>query len=71
MPGAINVGLGWCVLVDIFLLNLRRTGLGRGPGRVREKDYAAAILGVTAFYVQDYALRLGLYRRCQRRGSWW
>ena len=47
--GLYYVALGWCVLVTIFLLNMRRTGLGRALVAVREKDYAAAILGVNSF----------------------
>lgn len=43
------VALGWCVLVTIFLINMRRTGLGRALVAVREKDYAAAVLGVNSF----------------------
>tara|TARA_E500000318_G_scaffold78156_1_gene73051 strand:- start:8311 stop:9384 length:1074 start_codon:yes stop_codon:yes gene_type:complete len=48
--GLYYVALGWCVLVTIFMLNLRRTGLGRALVAVREKDFAAAILGVNSFY---------------------
>lgn len=44
------VGLGWCVLVTIFMLNLRRTALGRALVAVREKDYAAAVIGVNSLY---------------------
>lgn len=43
------VALGWCVLVTVFLVNMRRTGLGRALVAVREKDYAAAVLGVNSF----------------------
>ncbi len=46
--GFYYVGLGWCILVTIFLLNLRRTSFGRALIAVREKDYAAAILGVNS-----------------------
>jgi len=53
--GRYYVALGWCVLVTIFLLNLRRTGLGRALVAVREKDYAAAILGVNSFYYKIIA----------------
>ena len=48
--GLYYVAFGWCVLVTIFMLNLRRTGLGRALVAVREKDFAAAILGVNSFY---------------------
>jgi branched-chain amino acid transport system permease protein len=37
------------------MLNLRRTGLGRSLVAVREKDYAAAILGVNSFYYKFVA----------------
>jgi branched-chain amino acid transport system permease protein len=43
------VAFGWCILVTLFLVNMRRTGLGRALVAVREKDYAAAILGVNSF----------------------
>ncbi len=48
--GLYYVAFGWCVLVTIFMLNLKRTGLGRALVAVREKDFAAAILGVNSFY---------------------
>jgi len=44
------VGLAWCALVTIFMLNLRRTALGRALIAVREKDYAAAVIGVNSVY---------------------
>jgi branched-chain amino acid transport system permease protein len=47
--GLYYVAFGWCVLVTIFLLNMRRTGMGRALVAVREKDFAAAILGVNSF----------------------
>ena len=47
--GRYYVAFGWCVLVTVFLLNMRRTGLGRALVAVREKDFAASILGVNAF----------------------
>ncbi len=49
------MALGWCILVTIFLLNLRRTSLGRAMVAVREKDYAAAILGVNSLYFKIVA----------------
>ncbi|MGA7323975.1 MAG: branched-chain amino acid ABC transporter permease [Rhodomicrobium sp.] len=39
-----------CAAVAIFLLNVRRTAFGRALAAVREKDYAAAVLGVNTFY---------------------
>jgi branched-chain amino acid transport system permease protein len=48
--GLYYVALAWCVLVTIFMLNLRRTALGRALVAVREKDFAAAVIGVNSFY---------------------
>ncbi|MEC9264933.1 MAG: branched-chain amino acid ABC transporter permease [Pseudomonadota bacterium] len=53
--GLYYVAFGWCLLVTVFMLNLRRTGLGRALVAVREKDYAAAILGVNSFYYKIVA----------------
>lgn len=53
--GLYYVAFGWCLLVTIFMLNLRRTGLGRALVAVREKDYAAAVLGVNSFYYKFVA----------------
>jgi branched-chain amino acid transport system permease protein len=38
-----------CVLVTSFLLNTQRTSFGRALVAVREKDFAAAIIGVSPF----------------------
>lgn len=38
-----------CVVVTLFMLNVRRTSFGRALAAVREKDYAASIIGVDAF----------------------
>jgi branched-chain amino acid transport system permease protein len=48
--GLYYVALGWCLLVTVFMLNLRRTALGRALVAVREKDFAAAVIGVQSFY---------------------
>lgn len=48
--GLYFTALGWCVLVTVFMLNLRRTALGRALVAVREKDFAAAVIGVQSFY---------------------
>lgn len=48
--GIYFVALGWCLFVTIFMLNLRRTALGRALVAVREKDFAAAVIGVHSFY---------------------
>jgi branched-chain amino acid transport system permease protein len=51
--GLYYVALAWCLFVTMFMLNLRRTGLGRALVAVREKDFAAAVIGVQSF---DYKL---------------
>ena len=48
--GLYYVALGWCLIVTVFMLNLRRTGLGRALIAVREKDFAAAVIGVHSLY---------------------
>ncbi|MEY2791055.1 MAG: hypothetical protein RL295_1220 [Pseudomonadota bacterium] len=48
--GLYFMALAWCVLVTVFMLNLRRTALGRALVAVREKDFAAAVIGVQSFY---------------------
>ncbi|HEY0824451.1 MAG TPA: branched-chain amino acid ABC transporter permease [Ramlibacter sp.] len=48
--GVYYVVLGWTVFVTVFMLNLRRTALGRALVAVREKDFAAAVIGVQSFY---------------------
>ncbi len=47
--GLYYVALTWCLLVTVFMLNLRRSALGRALIAVREKDYAAAVIGVHSF----------------------
>ncbi|MBE0549565.1 MAG: branched-chain amino acid ABC transporter permease [Rubrivivax sp.] len=47
--GLYYVALGWCLVVTLFMLNLRRTALGRALVAVREKDFAAAVIGVQSF----------------------
>jgi len=44
------LALAGCLAVAVFLLNVRRTAFGRALAAVREKDYAAAVLGVNTFY---------------------
>lgn len=41
--------LTMCVIVALFMLNVRRTSFGRALAAVREKDYAASIIGVDTF----------------------
>ena len=43
--GLYYVAFVWCLMVTSFMLNLRRTALGRALVAVREKDYAAAVIG--------------------------
>jgi branched-chain amino acid transport system permease protein len=38
-----------CFLIALFMLNVGRTSFGRALAAVREKDYAAQILGVSTF----------------------
>jgi branched-chain amino acid transport system permease protein len=47
--GLYFVALAVCIVATVFMLNVRRTSLGRALAAVREKDYAAEILGVSAF----------------------
>ncbi|UUZ66004.1 branched-chain amino acid ABC transporter permease [Polaromonas sp. P1-6] len=47
--GLYFVALVACAVVTMFMLNVRRSSLGRALSAVREKDYAAEILGVSAF----------------------
>lgn len=59
--GHYYVGLAWCVCVTVFLLNLKRTGLGRALVAVREKDYAAAVLGINSFYFKQLAFAMSSF----------
>lgn len=40
------LALGWVVLVTLLILNIKRTSLGRALVAVRDKDFAAAVIGV-------------------------
>ncbi|MCG8383685.1 MAG: branched-chain amino acid ABC transporter permease [Gammaproteobacteria bacterium] len=59
--GYYYVAFGWLLLVTIFLLNMRRTGFGRALVAVREKDYAASILGVNSFYFKSVAFAVSSF----------
>lgn len=59
--GQYYVALAWCVLVTLFMLNLRRTGLGRALVAVREKDFAAAVIGVNSFYYKLSAFAMSSF----------
>lgn len=43
------VALFVCAMVTLFMLNVKRSSFGRALAAVREKDYAAAIIGVNPF----------------------
>lgn len=43
------VALAVCVVVASFLLNVSRTGYGRALATIRDKDYAAEVIGVNSF----------------------
>jgi len=47
--GLYYVAFAWCLAVTWLMLNLRRTALGRALVAVREKDFAAAVIGVESF----------------------
>lgn len=55
------LALGWCAAVTLFMLNVRRTGLGRALIAVRDKDYAAEILGVNTYYYKALAFWLSSF----------
>lgn len=59
--GLYYVALVWCVLVTVFMLNLRRSGLGRALVAVREKDFAAAVIGVNSFYYKLVAFAMSSF----------
>jgi branched-chain amino acid transport system permease protein len=55
------VALAVCIVVTLFMLNVKRSSFGRALAAVREKDYAAAVIGVntfrfklTAFWVSSF-----------------
>ncbi|MBB3936908.1 branched-chain amino acid ABC transporter permease [Aureimonas phyllosphaerae] len=41
--------LAWAVVAALFLLNVKRTAFGRALIAIREKDFAAAVIGVDPF----------------------
>ncbi|MCM2504902.1 branched-chain amino acid ABC transporter permease [Aureimonas altamirensis] len=41
--------LAWTVVVTLFLLNVQRSAFGRALVAIREKDFAAAVIGVDPF----------------------
>ena len=59
--GRYYVVLAWCLCVTVFMLNLRRTALGRALVAVREKDYAAAVIGVPSFHFKLVAFAISSF----------
>jgi len=45
----------FAVLVALFVANVRRTDVGRALIALREKDYAAAVIGINVFYYKALA----------------
>lgn len=43
------LALAWAVLITLFFLNVKRTSFGRALVAIREKDFAAAVIGVDPF----------------------
>ncbi|WP_436640652.1 branched-chain amino acid ABC transporter permease [Microbaculum sp. FT89] len=43
------LALAWVALVAIFFLNVKRTSFGRALVAIRDKDFAAAVIGVDPF----------------------
>lgn len=43
------LALGWAVLLTVFYLNVKRTSFGRALVAIRDKDFAAAVIGVDPF----------------------
>ena len=43
------LALGWAVLLTLFYLNVKRTSFGRALVAIRDKDFAAAVIGVDPF----------------------
>ncbi len=43
------LALGWAVLLTLFYLNVERTSFGRSLVAIRDKDFAAAVIGVDPF----------------------
>lgn len=43
------LALAWTVVVTLLILNIKRTSFGRALVAVRDKDFAAAVIGVNIF----------------------
>jgi branched-chain amino acid transport system permease protein len=53
--GAYCVALSWCAMVTLFMINMSRTAFGRALVALREKDYAAEMIGINTFYYKTMA----------------
>lgn len=53
--GAYYVALTWCVFITVFMINVQRTAFGRALVALRDKDYAAEILGIDVFFYKTLA----------------
>lgn len=49
------IALAWCMAVTLFLVNIRRMGFGRALVALRDKDYAASIIGINTYYYKTMA----------------
>ena len=43
------MALAVCAVITLFMLNVGRTAFGRALAAVRERDYAADIIGIDTF----------------------
>ena len=43
------LALGWAVLLTVFFMNVKRSSFGRALVAIRDKDFAAAVIGVDPF----------------------
>ncbi|MEW6020100.1 MAG: branched-chain amino acid ABC transporter permease [Pseudomonadota bacterium] len=53
--------LAFCALITLFLVNVRRTDLGRALTALREKDYAAEVIGVNVYYYKSLAFAISSF----------
>lgn len=53
--GYYYTALAWCLIVTVFMVNLQRTAFGRALIALRERDYAAEMIGVNTFYYKTIA----------------
>lgn len=55
------VALAFVVVIALFSVNVHRTDLGRALAALREKDYAAAVIGVNVFYYKSLAFAVSSF----------